>query len=71
LPRRKAASANGEATEEELLFARHYSHFTPRDFDLSPYFAVIKPTLQQPFNYKALKWERDVSEDASDAVLSR
>ena len=27
----------------EILHIRHYSLFTPRDFDLSPWFSVIKP----------------------------
>ena len=31
-------------SEQEILNFRHYSLFTPRDFDLSPYFQTIKPT---------------------------
>ena len=30
---------------EELLRIRHHSLFAPRDFDISPYFAVVNPTL--------------------------
>jgi hypothetical protein len=41
------------------LAKRHYSHFTPRDFDLSPYFEVIKPTISAGFNYKDIKWLDD------------
>ena len=26
----------------------------PRDFDLSPYFATIKPTVEKGFNFKAM-----------------
>ncbi|WP_026379401.1 C40 family peptidase [Afifella pfennigii] len=40
----------------EIYFIRHHSLFAPRDFDLSPYFAVVKPTLQSGFNYKRLTW---------------
>jgi hypothetical protein len=29
---------------EEILHVRHHSLFVPRDFDVSPYFQVIKPT---------------------------
>jgi len=47
----------GEVPEEEVLRARHFSHFTPHDFDLSPYFRVIKPTLEKGFDYKTLKWK--------------
>ncbi|HEY9035609.1 MAG TPA: YiiX/YebB-like N1pC/P60 family cysteine hydrolase [Pseudomonadales bacterium] len=43
-------------TDDECLRAMHYSHFTPRDFDLSPYFKVIKPTLELGFDYTLLKW---------------
>jgi hypothetical protein len=38
------------------LTKRHFSHFTPRDFDLSPYFEIIKPTVQSGFNYKSINW---------------
>ena len=30
---------------------RHHSLFTPRDFDVSPYFSVIKPTIEVGFNF--------------------
>lgn len=39
-----------------VLEKKHYSHFTPRDFDLSPYFQVIKPSLEKGFDYKKLHW---------------
>ncbi|MFQ3251248.1 MAG: hypothetical protein ACI9O6_003095 [Glaciecola sp.] len=43
--------------QDELMLARrHFSHFTPRDFDLSPYFEVIKPTVTAGFNYKDIQW---------------
>jgi hypothetical protein len=29
----------------EIPYVRHHSLFVPRDFDVSPYFQVIKPTL--------------------------
>ena len=37
---------------EKLYSKRHFTHFTPRDFDLSPYFRVIKPTIERGFNYQ-------------------
>ena len=43
---------------------RHYSLFAPRDFDLSPYFKVIKPSLSD-FDYTTMKWERRESSDPS------
>ncbi|MCF6215676.1 MAG: hypothetical protein L3J58_05830 [Emcibacter sp.] len=43
--------------EREIYHIRHHSLFTPRDFDLSPYFAVIKPTIEKGFNHKSIQWE--------------
>ena len=43
---------------------RHHSLFTPKDFDLSPYFAVIKPTLEQRFDYRALEWREPPAEES-------
>jgi hypothetical protein len=40
----------------QILAVRHHSLFVPRDFDVSPYFAVIKPSLSEEFNYKSLTW---------------
>lgn len=40
----------------DILHIRHHSLFTPRDFDLSPYFRVIKPTLERGFDYRRLLW---------------
>lgn len=40
----------------EILHIKHYSLFAPRDFDVSPYFQVIKPTLEHGFDYKSLRW---------------
>lgn len=43
---------------QEILHIRHYSLFAPRDFDISPYFEVVKPTLETGFDYKSLVWDR-------------
>ena len=43
-------------SQKELLHIRHHSLFTPRDFDISPYFKVVKPTLEKDFDYKTLNW---------------
>lgn len=45
------------AHELEILHMRHHSLFVPRDFDLSPYFEIVKPTLNLNFNYKTLQWD--------------
>jgi hypothetical protein len=41
---------------DELLHIRHHSLFTPRDFDTSPFFEVVKPTVARGFDYRALRW---------------
>ncbi len=58
LPRAVEACQNGIdiPCDNVVLEKRHYSHFTPRDFDLSPYFQVIKPTVEKNFDYKKLHW---------------
>jgi hypothetical protein len=40
----------------EILHIRHHSLYAPGDFDLSPYFEIVKPTLTEGFNYKGLTW---------------
>lgn len=45
------------ACVNDILSVRHHSLFAPRDFDVSPYFAVIKPTIEAGFDYKSLVWQ--------------
>jgi Permuted papain-like amidase enzyme, YaeF/YiiX, C92 family len=40
----------------EIWHIRHHSLYAPRDFDVSPYFAVVKPTLEAGFDYRAVRW---------------
>ena len=40
----------------EMLHVRDHALFVPRDFDISPYFAIIKPTIEVNFDYRALSW---------------
>jgi hypothetical protein len=43
----------------EVMHIRHYSLFTPRDFDLSPYFEVVKPTIVRDFDYHQIAWAQE------------
>ncbi|MBI4997937.1 MAG: lipo-like protein [Rhodocyclales bacterium] len=45
----------------EILRVRHHSLFVPRDFDVSPYFQVIKPTLEHAFDYRQLNWADELA----------
>ena len=58
-----AGTGISQSRRREILHIRHYSLYAPADFDLSPYFEVVKPTLAQGFNYKGLTWARDNSAD--------
>jgi Permuted papain-like amidase enzyme, YaeF/YiiX, C92 family len=63
---------------EQILEIRHSSLYCPRDFDISPYFNVVKPTIRQGFNYKALHWADQmqaplvpqIDDEAADTVAA-
>ena len=40
----------------EILHVRNHLLFVPRDFDVSPYFAIVKPTLATDFDFRRLAW---------------
>lgn len=44
---------------DEILHIRHHSLFAPRDFDISPYFRIVKPTIESGFNPNRLVWDKD------------
>ena len=46
----------------DILHIRYHSLFTPRDFDVSPYFEVFKPSLEAGLDHRTLVWS-DASED--------
>lgn len=46
----------GTYTERLIHHIRHHSLYAPRDFDLSPFFQVVKPTLAEEFDYKSIEW---------------
>jgi hypothetical protein len=43
-------------SQREILHIRHHSLYAPRDFDVSPFFDIIKPTIESGFDYKQLNW---------------
>jgi hypothetical protein len=45
------------AGRSRVFRRRHHSLFTPRDFDLSPWFEVVKPRLVGGFDPHALAWQ--------------
>ena len=53
----------------EILHIRHHSLYAPRDFDVSPFFAVVKPRLEQGFDFRQLEWRApDIEADPPPAA---
>ena len=52
----KITQLESEAARRDILEIRHSSLYAPRDFDISPYFAVVKPTLEHGFDYRKVHW---------------
>jgi len=48
-----------DVSRKEILHIRHHSLYAPRDFDISPFFAVVKPTIETGFDYKKMQWDND------------
>lgn len=46
-----------DGTVREILHIRHHSLFAPRDFDISPYFQIVNPTIEDGFDYRKIEWE--------------
>jgi hypothetical protein len=42
--------------QNEIDHIRKHGLYTPRDFDVSPFFAIIKPTLAAGFDYHTVQW---------------
>ena len=61
LPER--VSINGKSyavapyVQSEIDHIRKHGLFTPRDFDVSPFFAIIKPTLAAGFDFHHVDWD--------------
>jgi len=45
--------------KREIFHIKKSGLFTPRDFDVSPYFDVVKPFIEIKFDYHTLIWEAD------------
>ncbi len=49
---------------------RHYSLFTPRDFDISPYFRIVKPSVERGFDYRKFPWEATSLQSQEDGAIT-
>jgi Permuted papain-like amidase enzyme, YaeF/YiiX, C92 family len=52
----KITRAGSRQARREILHIRDSSLYMPRDFDISPYFEIVKPTIVNGFDYTALHW---------------
>lgn len=59
LPRveKKTIVSDYRYSVQEIMHIRNHNLFTPRDFDVSPYFQVIKPTIESGFDYHQFKFD--------------
>ena len=68
--RRRHSDPGAEDHNREILTIRHYSLYTPRDFDISPYFQVVKPTVEHGFSYRGVARERAIGDQGHAAAAS-
>jgi hypothetical protein len=54
IERRQSAECN--TCYDDIAHIRHHSLFVPRDFDVSPYFRIVKPALETGFDHRAFAW---------------
>ncbi|MEH6951974.1 YiiX/YebB-like N1pC/P60 family cysteine hydrolase [Nitrobacter sp. NHB1] len=52
----KITRAGSRKARREILHIRDSSLYMPRDFDISPYFQIVKPTIEEGFDYLSLHW---------------
>jgi hypothetical protein len=52
----KVARLESETARQDILEIRHSSLYAPRDFDISPYFQLVKPTIERGFDYRSMAW---------------
>ena len=52
----KITHLDRETAPREVAELRHPSLYAPCDFDISPYFMVVKPKLARGFDYKEMNW---------------
>jgi hypothetical protein len=64
----KVARSASEAAWQDILEIRHSSLYAPRDFDISPYFEVVKPTIVKGFDYRAMAWADLPATDADELM---
>jgi hypothetical protein len=69
----KLTRLESNLVQRDIVQVRDSSLCTPRDFDISPYFQIVKPVLTENFNYRLMDWidlsgaaTGDLKEDATE-----
>jgi hypothetical protein len=69
----KLTRLESNLVQRDIAQVRDSSLCTPRDFDISPYFQIVKPVLTENFNYRLMDWidlsgaaTGDLKEDATE-----
>ena len=52
---RRRDDPGADEHNRELLTIRHFSLYSPRDFDISPYFDVVKPSIVHGVKYRSVQ----------------
>jgi hypothetical protein len=52
----KITRVENQTARRDIAEIRHPSLYVPGDFDMSPYFMVVKPALARGFNYRDMHW---------------
>jgi hypothetical protein len=52
----KITRLESDVLQRDIVQVRDASLCTPRDFDISPYFQIVKPVLTEDFNYRLMDW---------------
>jgi hypothetical protein len=59
----ESVAINGKAfgvapyVQSESEHIRRHGLYTPRDFDISPFFSIVKPTIAAGFDYRTVEWD--------------
>ena len=69
---RRRDNPGADDHNRELLTIRHFSLYSPRDFDISPYFKVIKPSIEHGVAYRSAEREpaRNAGSDQPQSIAA-
>ena len=62
---RRRDNPGADDHNRELLTIRHFSLYSPRDFDISPYFEIVKPSIEHGITYRHTE-QKQVPNASSD-----